>query len=959
MGAYQLRIVFLGIFIHLFSFASAKEPHFQYYVINISNGLNTNNINDCIKDRRGFLWMATDFGLTRYAGQQSIHFSTDPSTGKPFGHFLKLLVTDSVIYAAGTEGLYAIDPLHCGIRKLNLHNNEVILDMVFYKDQLIVGTKDGKIIFYQPKTQKIETVALAERTILNLLVKNNLLFCLNLHFGSVVLDLQTKKVVSTEMLRPYYYTDKLYLSHEGEVLMSNRGFLKKFNEQTWRFEATSDLKNTTGYKELADKSIFFITDFHQLNFRDKEKRVYTLSPPIDKSTEYKKIKGDLNGDIYVISNQGVLIIRKVVPFTVMNVFGDDHVHVQRAIYEDTIHKRLLFFSYDKLGIYDQKQKKWGVKSLPASTHTVIENGNDLLLVTEGSTLQKLDLKQLKNTLLFINERPALQFISVARTFDGTLLLGSLDGLFKTKDPTKGIEHIPLIHKGVDYSKMQVKALWVNADKIWVGGNSGIFVLDKSFNIVEQYASSATGNRYLPVNEVNCFFAVKNGLYVGLDGELAFVPFNGAAPVLYYSPIYGKSNNRIVTILEDSFQDIWFSSYKGVFRLTPQSGAIRSFHAPIYFSNDEFNRSSSLKARNGKLYFGNISEYVEIDPANYLDTTKTSSFQFNLCRIFSNGQKELIRYDVNNGDTVRLPLEGASIDISYRLHDPINYGQHSYQYRLVGINNDWLDLGNRTSLQLFSLPAGTYKLEIMAIGDDGFVSKPLVMNIEVPAIFYKTVWFISLAILFMLGLGGIFYWIRVRNLRRLLKFRKEISNELHDSVGTTVTKSIYMAESLLRESEHQDKRLQQIIDYGRQINANFRDVLWSLERKTDPIVNLFDRINEIGQQAVSHTPFDFQMIKEHVDENFPLQIRQKRDLLMISREAIHNALKHSNGQFITFHFFIQQQKLHLKITDNGKHSDTTIHSTGMGLESMRLRAQKMGAVISFTKREDGFEVYLII
>ena len=110
--------------------------------------------------------------------------------------------------------------------------------------------------------------------------------------------------------------------------------------------------------------------------------------------------------------------------------------------------------------------------------------------------------------------------------------------------------------------------------------------------------------------------------------------------------------------------------------------------------------------------------------------------------------------------------------------------------------------------------------------------------------------------------------------------------MHDSVGTAVTKSILLSESIQRETGSKDSRLQQIIDYGKQVNSSFRDVLWSMETSNDQILNLFDRIHEIGNTSVENTPFEFVILRHKVNDEYKLTTRQKRELLMVTREAIH-------------------------------------------------------------------------
>jgi len=85
------------------------------------------------------------------------------------------------------------------------------------------------------------------------------------------------------------------------------------------------------------------------------------------------------------------------------------------------------------------------------------------------------------------------------------------------------------------------------------------------------------------------------------------------------------------------------------------------------------------------------------------------------------------------------------------------------------------------------------------------------------------------------------------------------------------------------------------------------------------------------------------------------IGQKRELLMVTREAIHNVLKHSNWDIIIFEFRKMNGKLNLHIHDNGKNENEDLQFSGMGLESIKMRISKIGGKVSFKKRKDGFDI----
>jgi len=71
---------------------------------------------------------------------------------------------------------------------------------------------------------------------------------------------------------------------------------------------------------------------------------------------------------------------------------------------------------------------------------------------------------------------------------------------------------------------------------------------------------------------------------------------------------------------------------------------------------------------------------------------------------------------------------------------------------------------------------------------------------------------------------------------------------------------------------------------------------------------------------------------------------RREVFLIFKESINNLVKHSGGSRVEGRFQIDEDKLELTITDNGKGFDTSAESDGHGLSSMRDRAASLGAEI---------------
>lgn len=226
---------------------------------------------------------------------------------------------------------------------------------------------------------------------------------------------------------------------------------------------------------------------------------------------------------------------------------------------------------------------------------------------------------------------------------------------------------------------------------------------------------------------------------------------------------------------------------------------------------------------------------------------------------------------------------------------------------------------------------------------------------------KIMTIIVIASLLMISLIFILlrWFYRLKSLRAEIKLKENIAMDLHDEVGTMITKTIFLTQNILNSNPDSDPRLQQIVEQSRQVNASFRDAIWSTDTRTDELQNLVDRIAETGHHATEGTSCTFYF---HRHERLPkrqLKPLEKRNIMLIVREALHNVLKHSNGNRIDMSVVPQDDRLVFTIIDNGTEVNQDENRYGMGQHSMRQRAAKMGADIFIGPASDGYVVRLIV
>lgn len=93
-----------------------------------------------------------------------------------------------------------------------------------------------------------------------------------------------------------------------------------------------------------------------------------------------------------------------------------------------------------------------------------------------------------------------------------------------------------------------------------------------------------------------------------------------------------------------------------------------------------------------------------------------------------------------------------------------------------------------------------------------------------------------------------------------------------------------------------------------------------------------------------------------DQNKTLTSLQRRNLLLLLKEALNNVAKHSNATFVSLTFEVKESELIIRIKDNGLGFDITSEKSGRGLGTMKNRADElMGRFTLNSSAEEGTRI----
>ena len=151
-------------------------------------------------------------------------------------------------------------------------------------------------------------------------------------------------------------------------------------------------------------------------------------------------------------------------------------------------------------------------------------------------------------------------------------------------------------------------------------------------------------------------------------------------------------------------------------------------------------------------------------------------------------------------------------------------------------------------------------------------------------------------------------------------------------------------------------LQRIISLSQESVTSIREIIWAIDPKPETLYDLLLRVHDLAINACRGynmiLKFDIPKKESIPDKN--LLPEQRKHLWLIFKEAIHNAVKHSNGSKLTIEVLYKIRLLHFYISDNGCGLDSTgdqFPFSGKGINIMKSRIEQLGGSFEISSGAD--------
>ncbi|MBX2925383.1 MAG: histidine kinase [Chitinophagaceae bacterium] len=998
--------------------AFAQQPYLYFSKINVDNGLSHNKVNCILQDKRGFIWIGTEDGLNRYDGQYFTVFRNKPNdTTTISGNIITDLLEDEndVIWITTADGGFTkydyrlpADRQFKQFKHIQGDSSTIPVNIInkIVKDRhgyLWLATSGAFILRFDRHTETfINPVRSGPHSVASLALDNNDTLWVGRVGGSFLkinintLQYQTdyNSLYDTRLL---HQTITSILQDDEDIWFGSwDNVLYRYNRITRKEEAFRQ-----------DKAAVSFPNDEVSSFAKDDKQRIWMGGKYFGLTIYDKYQGKFFNYRYDRAVEGSI--------------ADNRVN---CIFIDKTGSVWLGTN-NGISICNPSRQSFVQTFLPKqdkdiSIYDFYQYGDQLWIGTsEGIFIQSKDGSFQLKKIQYKGE--SLIASSFFKDIDGTFYIGTQYSLFVYDAEKNTVAMLPNTEKDSVMNKIissrvvsvvrdtieqhpalltapygHYIAYYDLVEKKWVSrtGSTKSFFVRSNFrdNLIRKLYKTKKGDLYLAtakyglgywqrldVPKVN-HLCNNPTVKTTISNDNVYDISEDAAGNLWVSTYGGglnyyntktqqfthitTSNNLLEGIQTDINGNVWIVSNGNLNEYNPVTKSYTIFNLPDVEKTGGV-KGTLYKDNEGNLYAAGVNYFIRFNPLFVKEATTSPKTWFTDFKIFNTSYPGLIG---QKAIELRYYQNYFSIEFSA----PVFTGERvKYAYMLQGMDKNWLDAGNRNSVNYSNLRDGNYIFKVRASNSKGSWSSEIAsVNITVIPPFWQRGWFFALCAAVISATAYLFYRYRINELLKRQAIRNKIAQDLHDNVGSTLGSiAVYSEVAKIHSQQNKQEKLAETLDKigetsGEMINE-MADIVWAINPRNDHVGTILQRMETYAAPLLQSKNIYFNFT---YDESIPalnLEMNKRKNFYLIFKEAVNNAVKYADCKSLNVSVRQHHHRIELAIEDDGKGFETSnielrnLKSlSGNGLKNMQMRAAEMKAVFNMkSKPGEGTHLFL--
>jgi ligand-binding sensor domain-containing protein len=960
-------VLFLAVVSSVFTLASASDIQgFNYTkrVWQIPDGLPENGVQAFAQTPDRFFWIGTTAGLVRFDGSATVVYEHRNTPALAENSIFCLLATPDNDLWIGTDGGGLVLYRNGIFRRFSsvdgLTNGFIRTVFQDHLGQIWIGTDDGLFRVSDSRIVRVDGFgniapisvhAIAEDSHSGLWVGGSRLALIE---QGREIDYQLPHELAE------YRVKSILVGQDGTVWVGTVSGLYKADrlrsDAAKTFERVAGISGTARSLWQSPEGALWVGTIGEGVYVLDQSNLKTLrSPEWLPSNTVLNIFSDVEGNIWVGTEHGMLRLSRTFVTTVALPGNADSDF--GTIYQDT-DRDLWMASSSLFRIRNGSASRYVFpqRSGARVRNVFRDSMGSLWLGTDGDGAYHL-LKD-KFEHLTIREGLANNYIrAFLQSRDGSVWMATDGGVSRwSRDVLTSYQ----VQDGLCYPSGRSLLEDSNGD-IWIGTDRGLSHIHLGAFLHDSLTEKLRDEKVWAIHqdtEGALWFATRtNGLYRWKSGEMA-----------HFTVADGLVSDSIYQLIEDGKSNFWMSGPDGVSvvrRSELEETAARPGHK---FAVKLFGISQGLEMTEiyggtqpsgiltaDGVWFPSGSGPIHIST---FDQEKAKPPPVVIDKVLIDGQER--SQDPLTAAHVLLKPSNRKIQFNYTAVSLGSPEDIRFRYQLEGFDQDWTDSGTERQVYYTNLEPGTYRFRVVAFNmDDPSMTTESSVVIRQEPYFYRTPWFLLCCLLMLGGLVWLSHLWRLHELHlrfnAVLEERGRVAREMHDTLIQGCVGVSTLLEGISSQTGAAEDARSSLLDHARaQLRVTLdeaRRALWHLRRDSTLTAEVGPLLGSLAEEIAreTHVPITWQTS----GKQFSIQAAQARELLMVTREALYNAVHHSEASTITLRIAFVRDTLGIQVSDDGKGFDSTLsagpESGHYGLIGMRERVERMRGEFVLTSK----------
>lgn len=469
---------------------------------------------------------------------------------------------------------------------------------------------------------------------------------------------------------------------------------------------------------------------------------------------------------------------------------------------------------------------------------------------------------------------------------------------------------------------------------------------------------------------------------------------------------GLPSSTVSHIVDDEAGNLWLGSDRGILRISKASlnlcadGAARSVRCFSYGKAEGLAslncpggfQPGACKTAQGLLWFPTAKGVAIIDPMKVASNPVPPPVVIE--DLVVDGRPVERRPHAAQagpagpGRALRIPPGQQRFEVRYTGLSFAAPDKVRFQYKLEGLEHEWMDAGTKRVIEYSYLPPGAYTFQVIACNNDEVWNQTgASLSFMVLPQFWQTWWFRALSVVTGAGaVAAVAMGVMRRRVRRKLeqlerqraleRERARIARDIHDELGASLTRITLLSQSVRSELPDQQPAaadVDQIYTNARELTRAMDEIVWAVNPKHDTFDSLVTYLGRFAQNFLSAAAIRCRLdVPLHLPA-WVLTAETRHNLFLAFKEALHNVVKHARATEVRISLELRPDGFMLVVADNGRgfswkpgepvaavSADGARAAGGNGLLNMQKRLEEIGGCCGWdTAPGEGTRAKLIV